>query len=115
MKSMLLLLLLFLAGTAALARDDGQYQHVAPAIRRWFHDLRSPRGGFCCDETDCLRTEARLSGNRWQARARDGKWIDIPPSAVIKDRGNPIGEPILCASWAVDGWYVRCFVPGALT
>ena len=112
----IILLSLLLGGTAALARDYGQYEHVPPEIRRWFRDLRSPDGGeFCCDVSDCLRTEAHLSDNHWQARAPDGRWIDIPPSRVITDRGNPVGEPILCATWALGGlWHVRCFVPGAL-
>ncbi|MEZ5888925.1 MAG: hypothetical protein R3D52_00900 [Xanthobacteraceae bacterium] len=110
-----ILLPLLFAVTAALARDRGQYEHVSPEIRRWFRDLRSPDGhSFCCDEVDCLRTEAHLSGDHWRARAPDGKWIDIPPNRVIHDRGNPVGEPILCATWAFDGWNVLCFVPGAL-
>lgn len=110
-----ILLPLLFAVTAALARDRGQYEHVSPEIRRWFRDLRSPDGhSFCCDEVDCLRTEAHLSGDHWRARAPDGKWIDIPPNRVIHDRGNPVGEPILCETWAFDGWNVLCFVPGAL-
>ncbi|MFO1099530.1 MAG: hypothetical protein U1E81_15025 [Xanthobacteraceae bacterium] len=114
MKLVLLPFLLALTATD-LVRDDGQYEHVSPEIRRWFHDLRSPDGGsYCCDETDCLRTEAHLKDDHWQARAPDGKWIDIPPTRVIQDRGNPVGEPILCATWGFDGWHVLCFVPGAL-
>jgi hypothetical protein len=55
-------LALLLAGTAALARDYGQYEHVPPATRQWFRDLRSPDGSIrCCDESDCARTEAHVT------------------------------------------------------
>jgi hypothetical protein len=110
-------LLLLLGSTTALARDYGQYEDVPPAVREWFRDLRSPNGGaFCCDVADCLRTEAQLSDDHWRARAPDGTWIEIPPGSVITDRGNPLGEPILCATWALNSgsWNVLCFVPGAL-
>ena len=112
-----ILLSLFVASTTTLARDYGQYEDVSPAIREWFRGLRSPQGIFCCDEADCRRTEAHLSDNHWQARAPDGKWIDIPPDRVITDRFNPVGEPILCATWALSSgsWNVLCFVPGALS
>ena len=111
-----ILLWLLLASPTTLARDYGQYEDVSPTTRQWFRDLRSPEGAFCCDEADCLRTEAHLSDDHWQARAPDGRWIDIPPGRVITDRGNPVGEPVLCATWALSSgsWNVLCFVPGAL-
>ena len=112
----LLSLVLLLAGTSALARDYGQYEHVPPAIRQWFRDLRSPDGSIrCCDESDCARTEAHITEGRWQARAPDGSWLTVPPTRVVHDRGNPLGQPILCAAQEPDGeWQVLCFVPGAL-
>ena len=111
-----LLLPLLLATLPALARDYGQYENVPPATRQWFRDLRSPDGSIrCCDESDCARTEAHIMESRWQARAPDGSWLSIPPTRVIHDRGNPVGEPILCAARGPDGeWRVLCFVPGGL-
>ena len=92
MKSLRLALLL--AGTAALARDYGQYEHVPPATREWFRNLRSPDGSIrCCDESDCARTEAHITENLWQARAPDGSWLTVLPTRVIHDRGNPGSKP----------------------
>ena len=115
MKSFLIALLF--SGTAILARDQGQYEHVPPAIRQWFRDLRPPDGSIhCCDVADCLRTEAHLSESRWRARAPDGSWLTVPQHRVIHNRGNPVGEPVLCAAQGPDGdWWVLCFVPAALS
>jgi hypothetical protein len=112
---MLLILLLF-AGNPAIAHDYGEHESVSPATRQWFRDLRSPETSIqCCDVSDCLRTEAHVSQNRWKARAPDGSWLIVPPTRVITDRGNPVGEPILCAVNKGEGsWLVLCFVPGAL-
>jgi hypothetical protein len=112
MKAVLLLLLV--VGTAVFARDYRQYEHAPAEIRQWFRDLRSPDGVSCCEVTDCRRTEAHLSEGRWQARAPDGSWVAVPRGRVIHDRGNPIGEPILCATQEDGTWLVFCFVPGAL-
>ena len=60
-------------------------------------------------------SKAHIMESRWQARAPDGSWLSIPPTRVIHDRGNPVGEPILCAARGPDGeWRVLCFVPGGL-
>jgi hypothetical protein len=108
---------LLLAITTALARDYGQYEHVSPVIREWFRNLRSPDGSIsCCDVSDCARTEAYMTENRWRARAPDGSWLFIPSGRVIRDKGNPVGEAILCVGRGSDGeWQVFCFVPGALS
>jgi hypothetical protein len=115
MRSVLLGLLLITA--QALARDYGQYENVPAEVRQWFRELRSPDGSIsCCDVADCLRTEAQISEYRWQARAPDGTWLLVPSGRVIRNRGNPVGEPILCAGRGPDGeWQVFCFVPGMLS
>jgi hypothetical protein len=114
MKS--IILTLFVASGIAVVRDNGQYGHVAPEIRQWFRELLTPDGAVvCCDLSDCLPTEAYISADKWQARAPDGRWVTVPSGRVVTHRGNPIGEPILCAIPAGDGSYVvLCFVPGAL-
>jgi hypothetical protein len=45
------------------------------------------------------------------------EWIQVPPSAVVHNAGNPVGEAIVW--WnviAIDedqtGIFIRCFVPG---
>jgi len=86
----------------------------------WFKSLRSPAGVHCCDVADGHRTD-------WEIRAvgyfipnpadPTGEWIQVPPSAVVHNAGNPVGEAIVW--WnviAIDedqaGIFIRCFVPG---
>ena len=97
----------------ALARDLGQYEHVSPTIRSWFKSLRNPHNGvWCCDESDCKRTEQRIAGDHYEALAPDGQWLPIPADKIVHTDGNPTGEPVLCAM-KIDGtWRIYCFVPG---
>ena len=99
--------------TIALARDDGRY--AQSPLKPWFNSLQSPETGMlCCSEADCKRTEATIVGDRYRAALPNGQWVDVPPQIVITNRGNPTGEPILCAMPYQDGTYqLRCFVPGA--
>jgi hypothetical protein len=97
------------------ARDRGQYNDVPRYIRNWFKALRNPLGTYCCDQSDCARTEARTIGNQWQAKTPNGAWIAIPDDKVVHNQGNPTGEPILCTLENREkelGWEVLCFVPG---
>ena len=81
----------------------------------WFESLHSPETGIsCCNKLDCHPTEAELRAGHWWARAPDNQWLEVPPLRVIHDRGNPVGQPILCAIPNETGWIVLCFVPGAL-
>ena len=105
----LALLFGFVFGVTALAHDG-----VNDA---WFESLQSPATGIrCCGGDDCLPTEAELREGRWWSRTPDGVWHEEPANIVIHDRGNPVGQPILCAvPNGVDGGFtVLCFVPGAL-
>ncbi len=96
------------------ARDNGQSNDVPQHVRDWFKRLKNRRnGGSCCDQSDCARTEARTRENKWEARLPNGAWISIPDDQIVYDRGNPTGEPILCAIGDDEGgWRVVCFVPG---
>ena len=99
----------------ASARDRGQYNEVPGYIRDWFKGLRNPRDGRGCCNQDCARTEARIRGDHWEAKAPDGSWVAIPSDSIVTGQGNPTGEPILCALEYPEkelGWEVLCFVPG---
>jgi hypothetical protein len=119
MSASLLLIAAFVAGGAlsAHARDDGRYSDVPQNIHDWFNALENRQLGIsCCKKADCARTEARIRGGKWEAKAPDGSWIAVPRESVVLDQGNPTGEAILCSyreedGWGV-GWGVLCFVPG---
>lgn len=109
-----------LLSTAAAAFNNGQWNDLPDHVRSWFKSLRSPGGVHCCDVADGHRTD-------WEARATGyyipnpidpaGEWIAVPPSAVLHDAGNPVGDAIVW--WNLieidedqTGVFIRCFVPG---
>ena len=105
-----LLACLSVLASTALAVDNGQYDNVAPDIRAWFKGVIAPNGVPCCDISDGHRTEYNFrEGGYWVPI--EGEWIKVPERAIIRDRGNPVGEAVV--------WYVRhrgsviisCFVP----
>lgn len=102
-----------LLASAAQARDPNG-EHANSPLRGWFKSLTNPKtGAGCCDISDCKRTEATIVGDHYRAVAPDGAWLDIPNDAIVVNRGNPTGEPILCALPKVGGgWQIYCFVPG---
>jgi hypothetical protein len=96
--------------SAALAFDNGQYENVPADIRAWFKGVTAPSGVPCCDISDGHRTEYDFhEGAYWVPI--EGQWMAVPDRAIIRDRGNPVGEAVV--------WYVRhrgsivisCFVP----
>jgi hypothetical protein len=95
---------------AALAFDNGQYNDVPADIRAWFKSVTAPNGVPCCDMADGHRTEYDVRGTTYWVPI-DGQWLAVPERAVVRDRGNPIGQAVV--------WYVRhggniiinCFVP----
>jgi hypothetical protein len=96
--------------SAAIAFDNGQYENVAPDVRAWFKSVMAPNGVPCCDISDGHRTTYDVrQGSYWVPI--EGEWMMVPERAVIRDRGNPVGEAVV--------WYVRhrgsiiisCFVP----
>ena len=95
---------------AAFGFDSGQYENVPPEIRAWFKSVMAPNGVPCCDISDGHRTEYDVrNGTYWVPI--EGEWMAVPERAVIRDRGNPVGQAVV--------WYVRhrgaivisCFVP----
>ncbi|WP_409998516.1 hypothetical protein [Bradyrhizobium sp. SZCCHNR1002] len=94
----------------ALAIDNGQFENVPPDIRAWFKSVIAPNGVPCCDVSDGHRTIYDVrDGTYWVPI--EGRWMAVPERAIIRDRGNPIGEAVV--------WYVHhrgdiiisCFVP----
>jgi hypothetical protein len=96
--------------SAALAFDNGQYSDVPADIRAWFKSVMAPNGVPCCDISDGHRTEYDVRGGAYWVPI-EGQWMLVPERAVIRDRGNPVGQAVV--------WYVHhrgeiiisCFVP----
>jgi hypothetical protein len=95
---------------AALAFDNGQYDDIPADIRAWFKSVTAPNGVPCCDISDGHRTEYDFHNGAYWVPI-EGQWIAVPERAIVRDRGNPIGQAVV--------WYIRhggniiisCFVP----
>ena len=89
---------------------------------KWYKSLKMQgTNSRCCTQLDCQPTEAEVRNDHWWARDPDGNWIESPDDAVVRDKGNPVGQPILCMIIAADEFttdvfrQVLCFVPGGLS
>ncbi len=103
-------LLMGLSASAALAFDDGQYQNVPADIRAWFKGVTASNGVPCCDISDGHRTEYDVrEGAYWVPI--EGQWMAVPPHAIIRDRGNPVGEAVVWYVHHRGGIVISCFVP----
>jgi hypothetical protein len=99
-----------LASAAALAFDNGQYENVPPDIRAWFKGVIAPNGVPCCDISDGHRTEYDFrEGAYWVPI--EGRWMQVPAHAIIRDRGNPVGEAVVWYVHHRGGIIISCFVP----
>jgi hypothetical protein len=97
------------AGTA-FAVDRGQFDHVPDDVRAWFKGVIAPNGVPCCDITDGHRTDYEVrDGAYWVPIG--GAWMQVPDHAVIRDRGNPIGEAVVWYVHHRGGIVISCFVP----
>jgi hypothetical protein len=110
MHRLVLCVSLAMLTSSAFAFDNGQYDHVPPDIRAWFKSVIAPNGVPCCDVSDGHHTDYDVrSGAYWVPI--EGEWMEVPERAIIRDRGNPVGQAVV--------WYVRhrgaiiisCFVP----
>ena len=108
-------LAILLMGSAACASiafafDNGQFENVPPDVRAWFKSVIAPNGVPCCDISDGHRTEYDVRNGAYWVPI-EGEWMAVPERAIIRDRGNPVGQAVV--------WYVRhggsiiisCFVP----
>jgi hypothetical protein len=74
-----------------------------------YEEWKDYRGFSCCDDSDCrpVRADAGIDG-QWRAWV-DGRWVPVPPNAVLQIK-SPDGRNHICMSpGAVEP---RCFVPG---
>ncbi|WOH83623.1 hypothetical protein RX327_11070 [Bradyrhizobium sp. BEA-2-5] len=95
---------------AALAFDNGQYDHVPPDIRAWFKSVIAPNGVPCCDISDGHRTEYDVRGGAYWVPI-DGQWMEVPARAIIRDRGNPVGQAVVWYVHHRGAIIISCFVP----
>ena len=108
------LVVLLLACAPALARDNGRYNNVAPEVRQWFQDQKSPQTGTrCCDEADGNEAQEDIRGGHywttWPAVAPT--WYPVPDEVVIKGP-NKAGRPVVWTYWQNGEIRIRCFAPG---
>ena len=122
MRLRLFLIVVIFTVTGALARDNGQYADAPDHIRKWFNEQTSPENGrSCCSIADGQETQEQIRGGQYWVLI-EGKWLPVPPSRVIRDKGNPVGRPVVWyqkfSTLDDDGPVVPeinilCFVPGA--
>ena len=82
----------------------------------WYQELKQPGTGYsCCNGTvngiegDCRPTRAYLTDEgQWRALI-DGKWVLVPPRAVLKQLA-PDGRSHICASRT---GVIYCFLGGS--
>ena len=97
--------------TPAVARDNGQFSNVPDDVRAWFKSVKSPHGVPCCDIADGHRTDYDMRDNQYWVPI-NGEWMPVPPEAVIRNAGNPIGDAVVWYSSYGSRVVIRCFVPG---
>ena len=95
---------------AALAFDNGQYDNVPPDIRAWFKGITAPNGVPCCDMSDGHRTEYDVRNGAYWVPI-EGEWVAVPERAVIRDRGNPVGQAVVWYARHGGSIIISCFVP----
>lgn len=95
---------------AALAFDNGQYDNVPPDIRARLKSVIAPNGVPCCDISDGHRTSYDVRGGAYWVPI-EGEWMMVPERAVIRDRGNPVGEAVVWYVHHRGGIIISCFVP----
>jgi hypothetical protein len=66
----------------------------AADIRAWFKSVIAPNGVPCCDISDGHRTEYRRAQRRYWVPI-EGTWMEVPDRAIIRDRGNPVGQAVV--------------------
>ena len=121
---------LLLLSLPAPARDLGQWENSDPAVGAWFRTLMRPDMPMssCCGEADgywadethvrdgkvfATITDDRDDGPLKRPHVPVGTEIEVPPSKMKWDRGNPTGHSIIFLS--SGGQFVFCFVQGSGT
>lgn len=105
-----LLMYLLTLGGVSFAFDSGQYENVPADIRAWFKSVIAPNGVPCCDISDGHRTEYDFrEGAYWVPI--EGQWMAVPERAIIRNRGNPVGEAVVWYVHHRGSIVISCFVP----
>ena len=94
----------------ALAFDNGQYENVPAELRAWFKGVMAPNGVPCCDISDGHTTEYDFRAGAYWVPI-EGQWMEVPSHAVIRDRGNPVGQAVVWYVHHRGGIVISCFVP----
>lgn len=106
----IVLALLALLPSVALARDDGRY--AQSPLKDWVRGLKDKNSVPCCDEADGEEVEGwSTDGGVYRVKIK-GEWHDVPDSALLAIP-NRLG---FARAWVYfqDGKVrVRCFLPGA--
>ena len=119
LAAVLIILALFAIGSIAHSAPPAK---TDPALAPWFQSLSNPNlnGMSCCAEADgrILRDDMwRIIGDGYQVylhgdKPGRGKWIDVPPKAVLNRVDNPTGGAVvfLHTFGGNDHPTVLCFV-----
>lgn len=109
----MLLSLMALLVSPALARDDGRY--ADSPLKPWFESLRSQYGQCCSDADGYVVADVDWESDRGHYRVQiDNEWVVVPDGAVIGEP-NRIGRTMVWKHY-IDGHpRVRCFMPGSMT
>lgn len=106
----LLILIAVLSSTSAIAHDPER-----PELNKWFDSLTSGLG-LCCSGHDGVvinEPDWESKGGSYRVRI-DGKWLDVPPSAILKIP-NLSGQTM---AWPYKNLgqetIIRCFIVGTL-
>jgi hypothetical protein len=105
----------FIAAVAALIADcqakaqSGEHGDGHAEMHSAYEHWKDRNGYGCCDDRDCRPVRANVVGDgRWSVWI-DGRWLPVPPDAVLRIP-SPDGRSHVCmAPGAVEP---RCFVPG---
>ncbi len=107
-----LVLLALLVEPVLPAPPEGADGRLAP----FYQSLRMPNGSHasCCSFADCRPVVSDLTSHGYRIYYQ-GRWMDVPPDTVIRDKVNEAGEPVACITIIAGEETILCFVPGAAT
>ena len=100
----------------AQAPPQGQYGEGHSENHDWYQELKQPETGYsCCNgrsntsEGDCRPTRAYLNDDGMWYALINGRWVPVPPKAVLKQLA-PDGRSHICAS---KSGMIYCFLGGS--
>lgn len=96
--------------------QDGSHGRGHAQNHDWYQELKQPETGYsCCNGTmdgiagDCRPTRAYLTEEgQWRALI-DGRWVLVPPRAVLNQLA-PDGRSHICAN---RSGMIYCFIGGS--